>query len=105
MIPSDTQTCQIQAMNERSQWVLDAPAPPPPWHELVGFLRKFILPDPTKPPSKRVLSFVKGMFLILHWSRSYKAMKFKKDLMAGLTLASLCIPQVTTTEHEQMDYL
>ncbi|GLU13147.1 hypothetical protein SLE2022_297930 [Rubroshorea leprosula] len=93
MVPSATQTCQIQAMNERSQWVLNAPEPPTLWHELVGLLRKSILPDPTNPPSKLVLSFVKGMFPILHWSQSYKEMKFKKDLMAGLTLASLCIPQ------------
>ncbi|GLT68855.1 hypothetical protein SLA2020_410510 [Shorea laevis] len=93
MVPSATETGQIQEMNERSQWALDAPEPPPPWHELVGLLRKSILPDRTKPPSKHVLSFVNGMFPILHCFRSYKAMNFKKDLMAGLTLASLCIPQ------------
>ncbi|KAJ6397970.1 hypothetical protein OIU77_018893 [Salix suchowensis] len=33
------------------------------------------------------------MFPIFSWCRHYKATEFKNDLLAGLTLASLCIPQ------------
>ncbi|KAK9110635.1 hypothetical protein Sjap_018695 [Stephania japonica] len=38
-------------------------------------------------------SVLQGLFPILQWCRAYKATKFKNDLMAGLTLASLSIPQ------------
>ncbi|XP_011621488.1 low affinity sulfate transporter 3 [Amborella trichopoda] len=40
--------------------------------------------------------FVRGLrqlFPVLSWGREYDLGKFKCDLMAGLTLASLCIPQ------------
>ncbi|XP_024017554.1 sulfate transporter 2.1 [Morus notabilis] len=43
--------------------------------------------------AKRVISIQQGIFPILSWGRDYKATKFKSDLMAGLTIASLCIPQ------------
>lgn len=46
-----------------------------------------------KPMSKRAVSILEGIFPILVWSRNYTATKFKNDLLAGLTLASLCIPQ------------
>jgi len=47
-----------------------------------------------QPGPELVVSFLQGVFPILVWCRSYTATKFKNDLLAGLTISSLCIPQV-----------
>ncbi|PQQ00811.1 sulfate transporter 1.3-like [Prunus yedoensis var. nudiflora] len=41
---------------------------------------------------KLVLGF-EALFPILRWARDYNLTKFRGDLIAGLTIASLCIPQ------------
>lgn len=80
---------------ERNHWVLNSPEPPTPWQEILCCIRNTVFP-PQKHKSNRklVCSFLEGLFPILKWGRNYKASKFKNDLMAGLTLASLSIPQV-----------
>lgn len=86
---------------ERSQWVLNAPEPPGLWQELVDSVKETISSCGNKYSSlmnqsltKRVVSVHQQIFPILVWGRNYKATMFKHDLMAGLTIASLCIPQV-----------
>lgn len=87
---------------ERTQWVLNAPEPPGLWRELKVSIKDTVMPLGTKfpvsvksqPVSKPVVSVLQSVFPILCWCRNYKATKFKNDLLAGLTLASLCIPQV-----------
>lgn len=96
-----SQTLQTPTEGERaSQWVLNAPEPPGLWRELVNSTKEIVLPYGNKSKSsdensksKRVVSVLESVFPILVWSRKYTANKFRKDLMAGLTLASLCIPQ------------
>ncbi|XWS15046.1 hypothetical protein CRYUN_Cryun35bG0060700 [Craigia yunnanensis] len=82
---------------ERAQWLINSPEPPRLWQELVSAVRGSVFPDGRKNSSstkgRRTMSFLKGIFPILSWGRTYKASKFKDDLMAGLTLASLSIPQ------------
>ncbi|KAK4859466.1 hypothetical protein QYF36_005995 [Acer negundo] len=83
---------------ERAQWLLNSPDPPSLWQELVGSIRETLFHgnnNNKKKTSSRggAFSFFKGLFPILNWGRYYKASKFKSDLMAGLTLASLSIPQ------------
>uniref|UniRef100_A0A5B6Z1Y5 Putative low affinity sulfate transporter 3 n=1 Tax=Davidia involucrata TaxID=16924 RepID=A0A5B6Z1Y5_DAVIN len=78
---------------ERAQWVLNSPEPPGLWHELIGTIREALFPPRNKLSSRGIVSFLQGLFPIISWGRNYKASKFKNDLMAGLTLASLCIPQ------------
>ncbi|KAJ1411390.1 sulfate anion transporter, conserved site, partial [Sesbania bispinosa] len=86
---------------ERSQWVLDSPNPPPLWKKLLSSVKETILPHGNKFcfSSKKktfcghAVSFLKCLFPILTWIRDYTASKFKDDLLAGLTLASLCLPQ------------
>ncbi|TXG52861.1 hypothetical protein EZV62_022030 [Acer yangbiense] len=82
---------------ERAQWLLNSPDPPSLWQELVGSIRETLFHGnkKKKQTSSRggAFSFLKGLFPILNWGRNYKASKFKSDLMAGLTLASLSIPQ------------
>ncbi|KAJ1412853.1 sulfate anion transporter, conserved site [Sesbania bispinosa] len=89
-----------QQHSEKSQWVLNAPDPPTPWHELIGSVRNTISKYQEKFSSLRgqqgpqiVLSFLRGIFPILDWGRNYTVTKFRNDLLAGLTIASLCIPQ------------
>ncbi|XP_021896081.1 low affinity sulfate transporter 3 isoform X1 [Carica papaya] len=81
---------------ERARWLLDSPEPPSLWHELVGSIRstfKSSSSSSNHTSTRRALSFLQTFFPILSWGRNYKASKFKNDLMAGLTLASLSIPQ------------
>ncbi|WZZ69378.1 hypothetical protein YC2023_080748 [Brassica napus] len=80
-----------------SQWLINMPEPPTMWQEFVGYIRTNVLSKKRnkmkKKPSNQVYSYLKSVFPILIWGRQYKLNMFKKDLMAGLTLASLCIPQ------------
>ncbi|KAM5575835.1 low affinity sulfate transporter 3 [Rosa sericea] len=75
---------------ERAQWVLKSPEPPGPWQQLLHSIKANVFPQRKKYSA---VSFFKSLFPILSWGRNYKASKFKNDLMAGLTLASLSIPQ------------
>ncbi|XP_073273691.1 sulfate transporter 1.3-like isoform X1 [Primulina huaijiensis] len=50
-------------------------------------------PFKNQPKSKKLLLGIQSIFPILEWGRSYKISMFKGDLIAGLTIASLCIPQ------------
>lgn len=89
---------------QRAEWVLNSPDPPPLCHELISSIKKTLFPHGKKhsssskkqTPRDYAASFLQGLFPILRWGRNYKASKFKSDLMAGLTLASLSIPQVYT---------
>ncbi|CDP01189.1 unnamed protein product [Coffea canephora] len=96
---------QLEVVNngrtERTGWLLNSPDPPGFFHEIFSSTRRTILPHgtrnhsslPKKSSASKAFSFLQGLFPILEWGRNYRATKFKRDLMAGLTLASLCIPQ------------
>ncbi|KAL8058367.1 hypothetical protein ABFX02_03G013500 [Erythranthe guttata] len=89
------------AASERGKWLLSSPNPPSPWQEIYTSVKETVLlpqPNNRQPRTntnnnKWPLLFLQALFPILKWGRNYKATKFKNDLMAGLTLASLCIPQ------------
>lgn len=51
-------------------------------------------PFKDQPHSRKLVLGIQAIFPILEWGRSYNLKKFKGDLIAGLTIASLCIPQV-----------
>ncbi|KAL4604048.1 hypothetical protein ACB092_10G166400 [Castanea dentata] len=86
---------------QRAEWLLNSPDPPPLCHELISSIKNTVFPHGKKhsssskkqTPRDYAASFLQGLFPILRWGRKYKASKFKSDLMAGLTLASLSIPQ------------
>ncbi|KAF3322990.1 sulfate transporter 1.2-like protein [Carex littledalei] len=75
----------------------------PPRRNFIGefnerFNETFFADDPLrpykdKPLSKKLLLGLQFFFPILDWARHYDLRKFKGDLIAGLTIASLCIPQ------------
>ncbi|OVA14642.1 STAS domain [Macleaya cordata] len=103
--PMDDQLeINVENRTERARWVLNSPKPPGLWHELVGSIKNTMFPSrntsssssiKNKPGSrsKRVFTILQGVFPILRWGQKYNLMKFKSDFLAGLTLASLSIPQ------------
>ncbi|KAF8411508.1 hypothetical protein HHK36_004060 [Tetracentron sinense] len=50
-------------------------------------------PFKNQPRLKKFILFLQAIFPILEWGKDYNLTKFKGDLIAGLTIASLCIPQ------------
>ncbi|XWS33293.1 hypothetical protein CRYUN_Cryun22dG0069000 [Craigia yunnanensis] len=82
---------------ERVQWVLNTPKPPGLGHELmetaVSWRNKIPFHNKQSGWKDEIFSMLQATFPILSWCQNYKATKFKHDLLAGLTLASLCIPQ------------
>ncbi|GKE27782.1 sulfate transporter 1.3 [Tanacetum coccineum] len=50
-------------------------------------------PFKDQPKSRKLMLGLEAIFPILEWGRSYNRKKFRGDLIAGLTIASLCIPQ------------
>ena len=95
--------------------VLNTPDPPTMLQELLSSVKQTIFPHKpnnstnkkhsSSSPSRRLSNsssfrrlalFFQELFPILRWGRHYKLSKFKNDLMSGLTLASLSIPQVTS---------
>lgn len=49
----------------------------------------------------KFLLVLQAIFPIFRWGRSYNLKKLKGDIIAGLTIASLCVPQVKTNLHMQ----
>ncbi|RDX72828.1 Sulfate transporter 1.3, partial [Mucuna pruriens] len=43
--------------------------------------------------SRKLILVIEAIFPIVSWGRNYSLTKFRGDLIAGLTIASLCIPQ------------
>ncbi|CAL0320359.1 unnamed protein product [Lupinus luteus] len=113
MASSNMETCKSEHMQVdideknslqdkivRSQWVLNAPEPPSPLHVVADSVGKtiskvrdrfFSMTD--QSCTTLLLSVLQGIFPILGWGRTYTVAKFRKDFLAGLTIASLCIPQ------------
>uniref|UniRef100_A0A6P6GH35 sulfate transporter 1.3-like isoform X1 n=1 Tax=Ziziphus jujuba TaxID=326968 RepID=A0A6P6GH35_ZIZJJ len=65
---------------------------------MTSFKETFFSDDPLRPfkdqpKSRKFVLGLEALFPILGWSREYNLNKFKGDLIAGLTIASLCIPQ------------
>ncbi|KAH0460363.1 hypothetical protein IEQ34_011026 [Dendrobium chrysotoxum] len=63
-----------------------------------GLKETFFSDDPLKPykdqpKSKKFMLGLQFLFPIFEWGRNYNLIKFKGDVIAGLTIASLCIPQ------------
>jgi len=79
--------------------VLNPPRPPGLWDELKTTVGEVFLSHEkrfrflVKEPMSGTISILGSFFPILVWGRNYTIAKFKSDLLAGLTLASLCIPQ------------
>lgn len=79
-----------------AELVLQGPEPPSLWYVLIGMLRKaahYQSADKHFTLSVWAMSILRGLFPILEWWKNYSLKSFRSDLMAGLTLSSLSIPQ------------
>uniref|UniRef100_A0A803MKF2 STAS domain-containing protein n=1 Tax=Chenopodium quinoa TaxID=63459 RepID=A0A803MKF2_CHEQI len=69
------------------------------WQDLGHTFKETFFPDdPLKsfkdqPASKKFVLGLRAVFPIFDWGRQYNLAKFKHDVIAGITIASLCIPQ------------
>ncbi|CAO2819719.1 unnamed protein product [Amaranthus hypochondriacus] len=69
------------------------------WKDLRETIKETFFPDdPLKtykdqPASKKMILGLRAVFPIFDWGRQYNFSKFRHDLIAGITIASLCIPQ------------
>lgn len=83
---------------ERVLWVLNAPEPPGLWCRMQNAITENFFPLESKfqcPKEGRMFKTLESIFPILSWGKKYNKKMFRNDLLAGLTLASLCIPQVS----------
>lgn len=96
---------EVSKRPDTAKLVLSSPSPPSLREELVGVVGKAFRPRRSSsggagagggraPPCAWVLTALQCVFPVLQWGRSYTLKSFKSDVMAGLTLASLGIPQV-----------
>ncbi|KAM0062719.1 putative SLC26A/SulP transporter, STAS domain, sulfate anion transporter, STAS domain superfamily [Helianthus debilis subsp. tardiflorus] len=98
--------------NQESLTFLDGQTPNGPYIHKIGVPPKpdllkefkttvketFFPDDPLRsfkdqPRSRKIILSAQAIFPIFEWGRSYNITKFRGDLIAGLTIASLCIPQ------------
>lgn len=103
----DTKELDIRSLSSSHRQTNNAPyihkvgLPPKPnlWKEIKATLKEtFFADDPLRPfkdqpKSQKFILGAQAVFPILEWGRSYNLKKFRGDLIAGLTIASLCIPQ------------
>ncbi|KAG5611620.1 hypothetical protein H5410_022901 [Solanum commersonii] len=96
-----SQTLQTPvASQRRHDWVLNVPEPPGLLSNLkTSFKKTLFCPLENKiqclgkHPVPTLVSILNVIFPPLSWCKEYNVTKFKRDILAGLTLASLCIPQ------------
>ncbi|GJS91514.1 low affinity sulfate transporter 3-like protein [Tanacetum coccineum] len=90
--------------NPSTKWVLNSPDPPGFCQHIFGSIKKTVFPQRNNARSssssqkkeshcERIIVVLSSVFPVLIWGRKYTASKFKNDLISGLTLASLSIPQ------------
>ncbi|VAH87813.1 unnamed protein product [Triticum turgidum subsp. durum] len=89
-------TFDVSRRPDTAGLVLNSPRPPSLREELVGVVGKAFRPHGSgrRPPRWAwALAALQAVFPVLQWGRSYTLKSFRSDVMAGLTLASLGIPQ------------
>lgn len=97
---SSDKNMEIDSHVESLPYVQKLGVPPRPslWKEFGDTVMEiFFWDDPlgafkNQPGSTRFILALQAIFLILQWGKSYSFSKFKGDLIAGLTIASLSIP-------------
>ena len=82
---------------------------PPPHkstlQKLKGRLKETFFPDDPlrqfkgQPLKRKLILGAQYVFPILQWGPKYNLKLFKSDLVSGLTIASLAIPQVLSSSH------
>ncbi|GJN30573.1 hypothetical protein PR202_gb18887 [Eleusine coracana subsp. coracana] len=89
---------EVSKRSETAKLVLNSPKPPSLREELVGTVGKAFRPRASSSGGRQprwawALTALQCVFPVMQWGRTYNLKAFKSDVMAGLTLASLGIPQ------------
>ncbi|KAG0453987.1 hypothetical protein HPP92_025291 [Vanilla planifolia] len=90
---------QRQARSFPSTYKVGLPARKKLFREFTETIKEALFTDDplraykNKPRSRQFMLGLQSLFPILKWGSEYNFTKFKGDLIAGLTIASLCIPQ------------
>ncbi|XP_066356476.1 low affinity sulfate transporter 3-like isoform X2 [Miscanthus floridulus] len=99
-VESSATVSVFEVSNKRpdtAKLVLNSPSPPSLREELVGVVGKAFRPRAPgggrAPCCPWILTALQCVFPVLQWGRTYTLKSFRSDVMAGLTLASLGIPQ------------
>lgn len=94
--------------------VMHKVVPPPPRSSLDKIksrLKETFFPDDPfrrfkgQPPLKKWILGAQYVFPILDWGPTYNLSLFKSDLVSGLTIASLAIPQVSVSHHQSFFFV
>lgn len=88
-----------QKSSSSSKWVdLNSPDPPAFLHQIFNSIKNSFIKLSSSSPSRLATS----IFPLLSWVTNYKLSMFKNDFIAGLTLASLSIPQASTITYKYL---
>ncbi|XP_052484591.1 sulfate transporter 1.3 isoform X2 [Gossypium raimondii] len=98
---SSSSSCQSSSSPRSSPYVHEVGVPPKQnlLKEIAAVVKETLFADDPlrhfkdQPSSKKFILGLQAIFPILEWGKHYNLSKFKGDLIAGLTIASLCIPQ------------
>lgn len=98
VVDSSATAFEVSKRPDTGKLVLKSPSPPSLREELVGAVGKAFRPRPSggggrAPRCAWILTALQCVFPVLQWGRSYTLESLRSDVMAGLTLASLGIPQ------------
>ncbi|KAK7355839.1 hypothetical protein VNO80_15101 [Phaseolus coccineus] len=89
----------MDSVDHQQQQQVEVPPPQPFLKYLKFSLKETFFPDDplrqfkNKPPSKKFMLAIQYFFPIFQWAPKYTFHFFKADLIAGITIASLAIPQ------------
>ncbi|XP_047175153.1 sulfate transporter 3.1-like [Vigna umbellata] len=90
---------EAESVQHHQQQQVEVPPPQPFFKSLKISLKETFFPDDplrqfkNKPPSKKIMLAIQYFFPIFQWAPKYTFNFFKADLIAGITIASLAIPQ------------
>lgn len=95
----DNESSSVSAMNVESVHRVAIPPPQPFFKSLNYSLKETFFPDDplrrfkNQSASKRLVLALQYFFPMLEWGPQYTLQFLKSDLIAGITIASLAIPQ------------
>lgn len=89
-----------QAQDERYVHKVGVPPKQKLYKEIKSAVKETFFPDDPlrsfkdQTKKRKFILGIQAVFPILDWGRTYNLTKFRGDVISGLTIASLCIPQV-----------
>lgn len=95
MVIADSTVFVVESKRRR----VEIPPPQPFFKSLENAMKETFLPDDplrrfkNQTPRKKFILGLQYFFPVLEWGQSYNLSFFRSDVIAGITIASLAIPQ------------